>query len=346
MQGHGVRAISSALLLISSIFACVVLHELSHALVARRFGIQTRDITLLPIGGVARLEKMPEKPSQELLVALAGPAMSFGIAVALFGTLAVLNGPTALESLQLVGGPFLTKLMWINVMIAGFNLLPAFPMDGGRVLRASLALRMDRGRATEVAARIGQAMALLLGVWGWFYNPFLVVIAVFVWMGAKGEASLVQVQAALSGIPVSEAMITKFRALAPDDSLAQAVDLTLAGFQQDFPVMDGRRLVGVLTHEGVLRGLTERGAEVAVKQVMAETVDTVHPDEMLQLAFDRLQSRGGGVLVVVRDANVVGLLTSRNIGEMMTMGKALRLSSVGRSKGSTWTTRHEEAAEH
>ena len=148
LRGHGMQEVAGGLLLILSIFACVVLHELSHAVTAKRFEIRTRDITLLPIGGVARLERMPEKPSQELLVALAGPVMSLAIAGVLFGVLALFGGPKGLQDLQLVGGPFLTKLMWINVTLALFNLLPAFPMDGGRVLRAAIALRTDRGRAT------------------------------------------------------------------------------------------------------------------------------------------------------------------------------------------------------
>lgn len=326
LQGHGARAISGGLLLILSLFACVVLHELSHALVARRFGIRTRDITLLPIGGVAHLEKMPEKPSQELLVALAGPVMSMAIAGALFGVLALLDIPAGAEALQIVGGPFLTKLMWINLMLAGFNLLPAFPMDGGRVLRASLALYMDRGRATEVAARIGQGIAVLLGIWGFFFNPFLLLIAAFVWMGAKSEASLVQVRSALSGMAVSQAMITEFRVLAPEDPLSRAVELTLAGFQQDFPVMDGAELVGVLTHAGVLEGLAKHGANASVQRVMQQNVETAHPDELLQGAFERLQRHEGRAMVVVRGGQVVGLLTPQNIGEMLTMGKALKQS--------------------
>jgi Zn-dependent protease/predicted transcriptional regulator len=326
VRGNGVRAMSSGLLLILSIFACVVLHELSHALMARRFGIRTRDITLLPIGGVASLEKMPEKPSQELLVAVAGPAMSLAVALVLFGLLALLKGPTGLEGLNLVGGPFLTKLMWINLLLAGFNLLPAFPMDGGRVLRAALALRMDRGRATEVAARIGQGMALLFGALGLFHNPFLVIIAVFVWMGAKGEVSLVQLKSALSGMTVSQAMITDFRALAPRDSLARAVELTLAGFQQSFPVMDGSRLAGVLTHANVLKGLADRGRDEVVEAVMERQFETAEPADLLEGAFGRLQGCACRALVVTRDGRVVGLLTPENIGEMLTMESALRRS--------------------
>jgi CBS domain-containing protein len=252
--------------------------------------------------------------------------MSFAIAGGLFRTLTLMNAPTGLENLHLVGGPFLTKLMWFNVMLAAFNLLPAFPMDGGRVLRAMLAMRMSRGRATHIAARIGQGMAVLLGIWGFFFNPMLLIIAAFIWLGAKGEASLVQLQSALSGMPVRQAMITAFRGLAPDDPLSRSVELTLAGFQQDFPVMDGSRLVGIVTHANVLQGLAQHGPDAAVKSVMQRNVATADPGELLQGAFERLQTANGRALVVVRDGQVIGLLTPHNIGELLTMGQALRRS--------------------
>lgn len=174
---------------ILTVFGVVVLHELGHDLVARRFGIATREITLLPIGGISRLERMPEDPRQELQVALAGPAVNVGLAAAAHAALLVFgSGP--IDHMSFVEGGFLARLFAINVSLALFNLLPAFPMDGGRVFRALLALRMDRVRATAVAARTGQAMALLFGVAGLFFNPLLVLIALFVWTGAAQEASL------------------------------------------------------------------------------------------------------------------------------------------------------------
>ena len=183
------------LFFIITLFGIVVLHELGHALTARQFGIRTRDITLLPIGGLARLERMPEDPRQELLVALAGPAVNVVLAGVLFAILAFTSGLAALNNVKLVGGSFLANLVAVNVALAVFNLLPAFPMDGGRVLRAFLAMRMDYVRATQVAANIGQALALMLGFIGLSSNnPFLVFIALFVWMGAAQEASMVQMK--------------------------------------------------------------------------------------------------------------------------------------------------------
>ncbi|MFP5344289.1 MAG: site-2 protease family protein, partial [Gammaproteobacteria bacterium] len=192
-------AVLSGVGFILALFVCIVLHELGHALTARRYGIRTRHITLLPIGGVASMERMPSDPRQEIRVALAGPAVNVAIALALWGWLRASNGWVPPEQLGLAGGPFLQRLMIVNLFVAGFNLLPAFPMDGGRVLRAALALRMDYARATRVAASLGQGLALALGFLGLFINPFLLFIALFVWIGAAAEASATQIKSALAG---------------------------------------------------------------------------------------------------------------------------------------------------
>ncbi len=312
------------LLFIGSLFFIVVLHELGHALMARRYGIQARDITLLPIGGVARLERMPEDPKQELAVALAGPAVNVVLAIILAAILVPAAAWTALENMQLVGGNFLQKLLWINVALAVFNLIPAFPMDGGRVLRALLAMRTDYVRATQIAASIGQGLALVFGFIGLFWNPFLVFIALFVWMGAAGEASMVQMKSALGGIPVGRALITDFRTLSPDDPLHKAIEQVLAGFQHDFPVLQDGRLVGVLTRSGLLAALAQKGEGSAVSQTMETNFQTADPGEMLESVFVRLQNCGCHSLPVVKAGRLVGLLTMENIGEFMMIQAALR----------------------
>lgn len=325
-NGRGVRAMGSGVLLILAVFAIVVLHELGHALTARRFGIRTRDITLLPIGGVARLERMPEKPGQELLVALAGPAVNVVLAGALFAVLALQGSIAGPDTVERLGGSVIDKLFWINVSLALFNLLPAFPMDGGRALRAGLALRMDYVKATELAARIGQGMALLFGAFGLFHNPMLLFIALFVWMGAQQEASMVGMKRALAGIPIGSAMITEFRSLAPDDPLGHAAELIVAGFQHDFPVVDGGRVVGVLTRSDVVRGLSERGPLGPVGLAARTDFVTADPAEMLEAVLPRLEPTGGSSVVVVRDGEVVGMVTTENIGELVLMQAARRKS--------------------
>lgn len=320
---HSWEDVAEGVLFIVALFAIVVLHELGHALTAKRFGIRTRDITLLPIGGVARLERIPDEPRQELLVSLAGPAVNLLLAAILAVALAAGKGLTALTDVTLVGGDLLSKLMWINVSLAVFNLLPAFPMDGGRVLRALLASRMDYVRATQIAASIGQAIALLLGLLGLFVNPFLVFIALFVWMGAAQEAGMAQVRSALGGIPVGRVMTTEFRTLSPHEPLSQAARLTLAGYQQDFPVVEDGRVVGVLTREALLAALTEAGPQGEVGEAMETSFETADPAEMAELALARLQSSACRSLPVLRNGQLAGIVTMENVGEFLMIQAAM-----------------------
>ena len=319
------RSIADALIgvaFILCLFAIVVLHELGHALTARRFGIPTRDITLLPIGGVARLERMPDDPRQELLVALAGPAVNVVLAAICFLLLQLGGGVPPVSDMARADGSFLSRMLWINVSLVVFNLLPAFPMDGGRVLRALLAMRMDYVRATRAAATVGQAMAVLFGFVGLFANPFLVLIALFVWIGAAGEAATVQLRAAVERVPVQRAMITDFRSLAPGDPLSRAVQHVLVGFQEDFPVVDGGRLAGVLTRADLLKALAERGVEARVGDVMQRDFETADPRDMLDGVLARLQQRQ--MLPVLSNGHLVGLLTKANLGELLMVEDALR----------------------
>jgi len=258
-----------------TLFACVVLHEFGHAFMARRFGIRTRDIILFPFGGVGRLERIPDVPSQEFLIALAGPAVSVGIAGALFVAMRLQGPAPRFEELALGDVPFVERLMFINAALAAFNLLPAFPMDGGRVLRALLAMRVDYVRATEVAARIGQALAVLFAIVGAMTNPLLVIIALFVWIGAAGEAGLAQVKQALRGRTVHTAMRTEFGVLVPDDALAHAAEMAIPHAQSDFPVLVGGRVVGLLTRLDLTRGLSVDGADRTAGEVMHRTFETV-----------------------------------------------------------------------
>jgi len=318
------------ILFILILFGCVVLHEFGHALTARRYGIKTRDITLYPIGGVARLERMPDKPVQEFWVALAGPAVNVVIAALLFGWLIISGALAPLAGLNMTSGPFIERLMLVNVSLVLFNLIPAFPMDGGRVLRSLLAMRMEYTRATQIAASIGQGLALLFGFVGLLINPFLLFIAFFVWIGAAQEASMVQMKTALGGIPVGRAMLTEFQVLSPHDLLGHAVKLILSGSQTDFPVVEGDAVIGVLTRRDILAALSRQGQDVPVASVMRREFQIVDANEMLEPAFARLQTCDCHTIPVTSRGQLVGLLTTDNIGEFLMIQSALRHP---RSKG-------------
>lgn len=324
MQRQSLADALGGILYIIILFGIVVLHELGHALTARRYGIGTRDITLLPIGGLARLERMPEDPVQELVIALAGPAVNVVLAFLLFGIHFAVAGFENIAQVSMVGGNYLATFMWINVFLAAFNMLPAFPMDGGRVLRALLATQMNYVRATKLAASIGQGMAFVFGFAGLFINPFLVIIALFVWMGAAQEASMVELKSALQGVPISDAMITNFRTVSPDDTLARAVEHILGGSQQDFPVVEDDHLVGLLTRADLMRALAEHGKGGSVGEVMQRSYQTANPDEMLEKVFARLREGESRTLPVLDNGKLVGMLTMDNVGEFVMIQSALR----------------------
>jgi Zn-dependent protease len=332
-QGQAVDAIVGAVGFILALFACVVLHEFGHALTARRYGIKTRDITLYPIGGVARLERMPEDPRQELWVALAGPAVNVVLAAALFVALQLAGDWRPLGELSVTTGSFIERLMVVNVFLAAFNMLPAFPMDGGRVLRALLATRMEYTRATQVAATLGQSTALVFGLVGFFSNPFLLFIALFVWIGAAQEASMVQMKSALAGIPVSRAMLTDFSTLVLSDSLARAIELVLAGSQQDFPVMQNGHVAGILTRADLLVALSQRGPSSIAGEVMRREFQTADASEMLETVLARLQECDCHTLPVLRKGQLVGLVTMDNVGEFLMIQAALGSRASARSVG-------------
>jgi Zn-dependent protease/predicted transcriptional regulator len=320
---QNVEAALRGVAFIVALFGCVVLHELGHALMARRYGIKTRDITLLPIGGIARLEKMPEKPMQEFLVALAGPAVNVVIATVLFLGLAATGGLAPMEELGVTGGSFWQRLMLLNVVLVVFNLLPAFPMDGGRVLRALLAMRLGRRRATVIAANVGQVMAILFGIVGFFYNPFLIFIGIFVYLGAQAEAGMVEMQSALEGLRVRDAMMTRFRTLSAQDTLAKAVNELLAGSQQDFPVIENNLPIGMLRRNDLVKALSDGRSDDAVTAGMSRDCETVEETSSLKSAVESMRKRQCTTMPVVSRGLIVGLLTLENITEMIMVNAAM-----------------------
>ena len=329
------------LLFTLALFASVLLHELGHALAGRRVGVPTRDITLLPIGGVARLEYIPEKPRQELGIALAGPAVTLLIVLVLWLALRLAGQPVMVTRDVIArgnAGAFFAQLMWLNVTLLVFNLLPAFPMDGGRVLRALLALRTDYLRATELAARVGRVFALLFAIVGLFYNPFLVLIALFIWVSAAAESNALQERSILSGVRVDRLMIRDVRTLAPNDTLNVALRHVLSGFQHDFPVVEGDKVVGVLTRSTLLTGLAERGAESPVSASMETSFRTASADELVSAALDRLRECRCPTLPVLGGGRLYGLLTSENVAEFVLIQGALHASTREAAARSRLTT--------
>jgi Zn-dependent protease len=305
--------------LILVLFVCVVLHEFGHALTAKAFGINTPDITLLPIGGVARLERMPEEPGQELAIAAAGPMVNVIIALGAFAGGARFHYPPTLQH------GFISGLLTINVVLFLFNLLPAFPMDGGRVLRALLATRMPYARATQVAATVGQGFAFAFGFVGLLWNPFLIFIALFVYIGASQEAALAQMRDVSRRFPVSSAMVREFRTLAESATLEEAVDALLATSQHDFPVMDGNGSVaGLLTRHDLIAALRKNDPTLRVGDVMRRDIPTVTTGTRFEEAFRIMQECNcPAVPVLDRMKRLVGLLTPENVSELMMVQSAM-----------------------
>jgi Zn-dependent protease/predicted transcriptional regulator len=317
----GTQAAVDGIAFILLLFLCVVLHEMGHALAARRFGIPTPDITLLPIGGVARLQRMPDKPAQEIVVALAGPLVNVIIAAGL-----VLIGGVRIDPFAL--GPeagLATRVATVNVILVLFNMIPAFPMDGGRVLRAVIATRMPYSRATRTAARIGQGFAFLFGFIGLLGNPVLIFIALFIYIAASQEAAFSNLKDSSLSLTVGDAMITELTVLNEGDSVQEGVEALLRTSQHDFPVIDAAgRVVGILTRDGMLKALQRSGAATPAADVMLRGIPTVRQSDSLDEAFVKMQScRCPALPVVDAWGRLVGVVSPENIGELMMVSAAL-----------------------
>lgn len=324
-QGNTVAAALVGVGIILAVFACVVLHELGHALTARRYHVPTRDITIYPIGGIARLERIPSEPMKEFWIAIAGPAVNVAIAAAMAALIVATGGSFAPQTLLDPGENVLATLLWINVALVAFNLLPAFPMDGGRVLRALLATRNDYADATQTAANIGQGMAILFGLLGLVtLNPILLFIALFVYVGAQQEAQQAMMRALTEGTPVRQAMMTRFQTLTSENTLGDAIDKLLAGSEHDFPVVENGGVVGVLRRRDLIQALSERGRETPVREVASAECFVVEEGAMLDEALTRMQQADCSMVPVVRDDRLVGLLTLENVGELMMISSALK----------------------
>ena len=305
------------------LFACVVAHEFGHILAAARYGGVTRDVILLPIGGVARMQNIPENPREELVVALAGPAVNLVIASLLVALSGVQALPGALGIPRGSAG-LLPSLALANLVLAGFNLLPAFPMDGGRALRALLAMLIGRVRATDLAAQIGKLLAVGMGLTGFLIGyPMLMLVGVFIWFGASAENTEAQLHNLAHHRHLSDAMITQITTLGVMDCIADAVDLLIHSTQTDIPIVDGvGKPSGLLTRDRLLAALHQHGASLPVAEAMHRDIPMLRADSDLDDALRLMESRGlPAVLAVDPAGRLAGLVTMENLGKMLLISR-------------------------
>jgi Zn-dependent protease/CBS domain-containing protein len=310
----------------------VLLHELGHALAARQYGIRTLEIVMFPIGGVARLERMP-KARQEFWIAIAGPLVNVLIATAL---LLWLSRTGQMGPWEMLGDPTDTNLAqrvaFGNMLLFAFNLLPAYPMDGGRVLRSIIALRKPEDQATQIAAAAGRALAIVMGLLGLLSGQFMLIfIALFVYLGASQEGALARGRVLTTGYTVRSAMVTEFRTLPHGATIRDAGDLLLATTQHDFPVMHGDGVIGLLGRGALVRAMMSEGPDAYVSSAMNRNPLRVSVNADLTTAFEQLAAAGACALVMDEDDRLAGILTSENVSEFL----LLRQASLAQARAGT-----------
>jgi Zn-dependent protease/CBS domain-containing protein len=304
-----------AMLMIVLIFGCVVLHEIGHSLVARHFGVQVRSIVLLPIGGVSQMEDIPDDPTEEILIAIAGPAVSVFLALCFLVLNLLLYSGAGIQSLNVFSPNILSNLFWMNIILAVFNLLPAFPMDGGRVVRGLLALRINKLKATRIAVGIGQFFAIFLFFFGLLYNIWLSLIALFIYIGASGEERATEMKILLHDVPVSRAMLTEFDTITPDDTLDHVVNRMCHSAQDDFPVLQDGKIVGLLSKGLIFRALRDHPREARVADIMQRDFVTAKPTESVFELFRKLSGAQFHVALVMDADRLLGIINLEQIGK-------------------------------
>jgi len=311
--------------LISVLFLCVVIHELCHSRLAQHYGGEVDSITLLPIGGVSMLKNMPEDPKKELWVSLVGPLSNLVIAVFLGIALLLVPGKvgadTAEQFADLIGSitlqGFVTYMLIINVLLAVFNLIPAFPLDGGRVLRSILAQYMPYMKATRAAVVTGQVFAFILGIAGLLTGAWIwVLIAVFIYFGAEQEGRGTEVKTVLSQLTAGQAVEANAKVLSPHQPLSEVVAIVLHSFQEDYPVLDGDSIVGVLTRANLITGLHNIGPEAQVVQVMEKDFPIVDASALFSEVYEKMNASGVKAVPVVDSGVLIGMVTLEHLSEV------------------------------
>ncbi|MFC1836977.1 site-2 protease family protein [Thermodesulfobacteriota bacterium] len=323
----------AGVIFICLVFASVVFHELAHSLVARHYGIEVVDITLLPIGGVARMAKPPEKPAQEMLIAAAGPAASFALAVALLITADLVGSKIPVSDFSLRTN-LIAQLCAVNFVLAVFNLVPAFPMDGGRILRGFLGLYLHPLKATRIAVGVGQVFAAILFFLGLLsMNLFMILIALFVYIGAESEEKQMGVMLTLEGVTAKSTMITDLEVVSPEHRIGEVADRYCHSFQGDFPVVDDRGLTGLVTRETLTEALHKLGPSVKVGEIMRVDYPIALEDTPLTEILQKMQEAGSKVVPIMRQRELVGLVTLEQIGRynMLCAGFSCEFIHPGRT---------------
>jgi len=323
-SGASAGAALTEIVFIIALFVLVVLHELGHALMAKRYGIKTQDITLLPIGGLARLEKMPEDPKQEFFVAIAGPSVNLVIGALMFVGLLLSGFFNQPLSLSLLEENLWIQLLTANITLFLFNLIPAFPMDGGRVLRSLMSLRMDPVKATSIAANIGKGAALLIGLAGFFFNPWLVLTAIFIWVGANSEADSVRIQASIKGLQVQDAMMTKFFQVEGNQSLETVMSLSIQSGQHHVPVTSNGHFLGIIQRQDLLNALQRLGNRAPAYAAIGIEPKGLSPTAPLKDALESLKKTR--VQPVIEDGQLIGLITLESIQQRMWLDQKMKNS--------------------
>ncbi|MFM9026419.1 MAG: site-2 protease family protein [Bacteroidota bacterium] len=310
-------------LLLVAVFATVILHELGHVLTAKRFGCRTKDIILLPIGGVARMERIPEKPLQENLVAIAGPAVNLIIASLLF--IMIKPGVEEFEQIQLNElsiHNWSLHFLLANIALAVFNLLPAFPMDGGRVLRGLLSLRLERSKATVISARIGQAVAIMMFGAGLLFNPFLSFIGAFIFIGAQLEASSTMHHRFMRGATARSVTMHRLEEVEADSVLREVVKRLLDSDATRFIVKRNGTVVGHLDRSHLLASIERHGQYVFVEAIMNRDLIHAEPDSALEVLYQKLQTRPEALVIVQDRDGKLGYIDMENIIEFILVKQA------------------------
>lgn len=311
--------------LVTAIFFFVTVHELCHSLVAKHFGITVREITLLPIGGVSSMTKMPEKPSQEFLISLAGPLSNIAVILIFYFPLKYLLGldvllhPLSTATWQLT----FAYVYWINLILAGFNLLPAFPMDGGRILRALLATRMGYQKATKIAVNFGHLFALAFAYFGIVrFNIILIVIAIFIYTAASSEELQVDIKESLKKIRVRDILPRDFFTINGDATLAKVLELIFHSHQEDFPVVDGSILTGFVTRQDIMVGIHNFGVEKKVADIMRKDFPKAKDTDTLVKVQNLMNEKQVRALPVVNNGKVLGVVTLEDVGRVYSLVSA------------------------